>query len=156
MHKQKLDLDDVKQNFEQWRGSRTKQGKIPDYLWAQTLNLIGRYNMSKIVQTLGMSTQQLKSKMNEVADAEFEALRQAHFAEVAVATTHEAADTADVAPEPPVKQVSKPSVSNVVPFTNRPAASTHDITITRKDGSTLTVSGMSRDDVAQIIRDFLV
>lgn len=39
---EKLTLDEVKNHFDTWRLTRTKQGKIPKYLWDEVKTLVGR------------------------------------------------------------------------------------------------------------------
>src|SRR5665811_2114920 len=57
-------LDDVKSHFAHWRTTRTKRGKIPDYLWDKVKLLIGRYSLTVITQTLSLNTYQIRDHLD--------------------------------------------------------------------------------------------
>ena len=48
-------LDIVKQAFQEWRESRTKQGATPDYLWEMVKPLRNEYPVSMVSRSLGLS-----------------------------------------------------------------------------------------------------
>lgn len=56
-------LKSVKESFKHWRTTRTKQGKIPDYLWEQVKGLLGDYSLAKICTALNISQTQIKEKL---------------------------------------------------------------------------------------------
>ena len=58
-------LDIVKNEFEQWRNSRPKQGKIPIYLWEMVKPLLNEYPTSMVSRALGLSHSQLKQNVTE-------------------------------------------------------------------------------------------
>jgi hypothetical protein len=67
----KLSLDKVKIKFQQWRDTRTNsREKIPESLWSEALLLIGSYPAYEITSALGLNHTQLKTKLNEAAQAE--------------------------------------------------------------------------------------
>jgi hypothetical protein len=57
-------LDDVKSHFDHWRATRTKRGKIPDYLWDKVKLLIGRYSLTIITETLSLNTNQIRDHLD--------------------------------------------------------------------------------------------
>ena len=138
MQSDRLEITDVKQHLEEWRATRRKQGPIPENLWMEILSLIGRYNSSALSRELGLSSQQLKNKMNEVANKEFEQVQKAHFASVTVE------DGPTVAAD-----------DNVVPFNRKHRPLNHDVEITRPDGSILKVTDVPQDEVKAIITAFI-
>ena len=56
-------LTSVKEAFSHWRTTRTKQSKIPDYLWEQVKGLLNDYTLGKICSTLSISTVQIRNKL---------------------------------------------------------------------------------------------
>lgn len=56
-------LEEVKEHFEHWRKTRTRQGKIPQSLWAEVKNLMGRYPVNKIAQTLKITGMQIAANV---------------------------------------------------------------------------------------------
>ena len=57
-------LNDVKSHFDHWRATRTKRGKIPEYLWDKVKLLIGRYSLTVITETLSINTSQMREHLN--------------------------------------------------------------------------------------------
>ena len=57
-------LDDVKSHFDHWRATRTKRGKIPDYLWEKVKSLIGRYSLTTITESLSINTNQMRKHVD--------------------------------------------------------------------------------------------
>ncbi len=60
-----LTLNDVKLNFERWRATRVRRGKIPESLWLEVKTLLGRYSTSQITQTLGINAYQISSGITD-------------------------------------------------------------------------------------------
>ena len=58
-------LDLVKQEFEHWRNSRPRKGKIPVYLWKMVKPLMDEYPISMVSRSLGLSHSQLKQNVLE-------------------------------------------------------------------------------------------
>lgn len=54
-------LKAVTQQFEHWRATRTKRGRIPNELWALAAPLLDKYNHNKIASALKMNHTQLKA-----------------------------------------------------------------------------------------------
>jgi hypothetical protein len=50
-----LTLELVEQNFIAWRARRSKRERLPEELKSQALSLVGRYPLTRIVTTLGLS-----------------------------------------------------------------------------------------------------
>ena len=55
-----LTLEEVKDRFEDWRGSRDRTGKIPDDLRSDAASLVGRYYNPDILRDLRLNSAQLK------------------------------------------------------------------------------------------------
>ena len=53
-------LDLVKQAFQEWRESRPKMSKIPNYLWEMVKPLMDEYPISMVSRSQGLSYSQLK------------------------------------------------------------------------------------------------
>ena len=53
-------LEEVAQQFEQWRATRVKRSKIPDELWRLVAPLMNHYGHNKIASTLRVNHAQLK------------------------------------------------------------------------------------------------
>ena len=66
-----LTLDEVKNHFDHWRLTRTKQGKIPQSLWSEVKTLIGRYPISKIAQALHVSAYQISASLDNKTEFTF-------------------------------------------------------------------------------------
>jgi len=58
-------LDNVKQSFDEWRISRPKMGKIPNYLWDMVKPLMDEYPIAIISRALGLSYAQLRQNAIE-------------------------------------------------------------------------------------------
>jgi len=63
MQKQTL-LDEAKSHFDHWRATRTKRGKIPEYLWDKVKPLIDCYPLTAITNALSLNTNQIKENLN--------------------------------------------------------------------------------------------
>jgi len=132
----RLEIGDVKSHLNEWRNTRDKLGPIPEHIWAEILSLIGRYNTGTLSKELGISGQQIKNKMTEIADKEFEEVKRAHFAKAVIA-------------DEPVS-----SATNVVTLQPKSSSTHHDIEITRADGAVLKVTALSNAEVMSIINQF--
>ena len=67
----KLSIDEVKAKFQHWRATRNNsREKIPESLWSEVLRLVGSYPAYEITSALGLNHTQLKTKLNEAAQAE--------------------------------------------------------------------------------------
>jgi hypothetical protein len=53
-------LEEVAQQFEQWRAIRAKRGRIPNELWALVGPLMNQYGHNKIASALKVNNTQLK------------------------------------------------------------------------------------------------
>lgn len=56
-----LSLEAVAQQFEHWRATRIKRGRIPNELWVLAASLLSKYNHNKIASALKMNHTQLKA-----------------------------------------------------------------------------------------------
>jgi hypothetical protein len=56
-------LESVVHQFEHWRATRGKRGKIPDALWALVAPLMGQYSHNEIVAALRLNHAQMKERI---------------------------------------------------------------------------------------------
>jgi hypothetical protein len=68
-------LNDAKSYFDHWRTTRTKRGKIPEYLWEKVKPLIGRYSLTTITETLNINTNQMRQHLDLGKDVNFVEVR---------------------------------------------------------------------------------
>ena len=57
-----LTIEEVEQQFKQWRLKKQPREKIPSYLWDLVQQLMGLYPPSRIIKRLCLSTKQMRSK----------------------------------------------------------------------------------------------
>ncbi len=55
-------LESVAEHFEQWRSSKKKGERIPEHLWGEAIELLGRYGISQVVRTLRLSGADLNKR----------------------------------------------------------------------------------------------
>ncbi len=72
MNKDLDKLTSVKQAFTHWRATRLKQGKIPDYLWAQVHELLDDYSPAKICGALQINYAQIKENLTPKDDVDIQ------------------------------------------------------------------------------------
>ena len=58
-------LEEVRERFEQWRGSRNKRGRIPDALWQAAATLYPAYSLHQISKILHLNHTKLKQCIHE-------------------------------------------------------------------------------------------
>ena len=59
-----VSLSQVIDEFKEWRASRKKQSRSPNYLWKQVILLLSNHPKSTVLGRLGISNGQLKNHMN--------------------------------------------------------------------------------------------
>ena len=59
---QALSLNQVNQQFDQFRSERKKQTKFPDTLWQQAITLLEHHSMTEVLR---VSAQQIKAQMHK-------------------------------------------------------------------------------------------
>jgi hypothetical protein len=57
-------LESLRVELDNWRSTRTKQGRIPDDLWTKAISLLGKYSMSQLSRELRVSNAQIRAKLN--------------------------------------------------------------------------------------------
>ena len=62
------EIERVVRQFNTWRIDRKKRERIPDYLWAEAVNLCKDYSVHQIVQLLHLNYQSLKKRVHLVKD----------------------------------------------------------------------------------------
>ncbi len=63
---QTLSLNQVNQQFNQFRSERKKQTKFPDNLWQQAITLLEHHSMTEVSRALRVSALQIKAQMNKI------------------------------------------------------------------------------------------
>ena len=58
----RLELDQVRVEFEAWRTTRTGKGRIPELLWTKALSLLDSYPISVVSRELRLDYQQLRQR----------------------------------------------------------------------------------------------
>ena len=122
-------LSDVKSHFDHWRATRTKRGKIPEYLWEKVKLLIDKYSLTVITETLGINTNQLRENV--------EVKSKINFVEIVTDTTSQLSSTAQ-------HQVSVPN--------NKATCS---IELHRSTGGVLKISDYPIESLSVIITQFI-
>ena len=125
-------LEDVKMAFTHWRKTRIKRDKIPEVLWDQVLPLLGHYNQSKVLHTLGISQSQLRK----------EQVRRERL------QVNKSSITA-----PPFVEVSTASLQAKIAASS-PANEVFDLEFKRQDGGTLTIKGFPLSSMNILLNDF--
>ena len=57
-----LTLETVAEHFEQWRRNKKKGERIPEQLWSEAIDLVGRYGVSQVTRTLRLSGTDLNKR----------------------------------------------------------------------------------------------
>ncbi|MCP3882244.1 MAG: hypothetical protein GY701_28210 [Sulfitobacter sp.] len=57
-----LTLETVAEHFEQWRSNKKKGERIPEQLWSEAIDLVGRYGVSQVTRTLRLSGTDLNKR----------------------------------------------------------------------------------------------
>ncbi len=63
-----LTLELVAEHFEQWRRRKKKGERIPEHLWSEAIELLGRYGISQVTRKLRLSGTDL-NKRRGLSDA---------------------------------------------------------------------------------------
>ena len=64
MKAEPLSLSQVIDEFKEWRASREKQSRIPNYLWSHVIPLLSSHPRTIVLGRLGISHGQLKKHLN--------------------------------------------------------------------------------------------
>jgi hypothetical protein len=60
-----LTLESLSEEYNGWRSTITKQGRIPDQLWDKTPSLLDTYSMTEIGRKLAISYEQIKARLKK-------------------------------------------------------------------------------------------
>lgn len=123
-----LTLEAVKQDFNTWRASRSKSGRIPNELWDKALSLLNNYQISEITKTLRLSGGQMKAKRERLAGFK-KPKKLSKFVEVSLPT------------------ILQPTINN--------RALTCKIGLSRTDGTTLMIEHVPESTLMQILNNFI-
>lgn len=133
-------LEQVKEQFSNWRRTRTKLGKIPEVLWEAVSHLIKeqRYTPRQVAAELGLNYQQMQSKIGDNPKQKSSPPQVPNFIRV---------------PLPPISSSSSrpPSLEQKI-FYPRPIGT---LEVVRPDGAILKASGLDPKDLCSFIQDFL-
>ena len=124
-----LSLAEVTANFAHWRSTRAKKGKIPDILWQQALGLLKNYSTSVLSRALGISGEQIKSKMLA--------------AKTNVSTTSN---------NKPVDFVAI-NIPNIIDAVN--TYSTGKVEVKRPDGATICIDNLTHQALTAVLTQFM-
>ena len=61
-----LTLEGVAEHFAQWRRNKKKGERIPEKLWSEAIDLVGRYGVSQVTRTLRLSGTDLNKRRGMV------------------------------------------------------------------------------------------
>lgn len=64
-HDQQPGLENVRDQFEQWRKNRKKRAAIPEHLWTAAIELSENYSISTISKTLRLNYTDLKQRIEQ-------------------------------------------------------------------------------------------
>jgi len=136
---QPLTIEQVKQQFNDWRSQRGKLGSFPDELWANAVDLLDRYNSLNIIRELGITRKQLNDRTmrhSKISDAP-------NLVELQV--------TNNIQEQRVVEAKSVTHTTTSTP-TIEPGSS---IELRKPDGTTLTIHDLARTDVQSLVSTFM-
>jgi hypothetical protein len=58
-------IEEVREQFEQWRQTRVKRTAIPEHLWAVAINLSENHSVNEISKTLRLNYAELKKRIKQ-------------------------------------------------------------------------------------------
>ena len=141
MNNQPLTIEQVKQQFNDWRAQRGKLGSFPDELWINAVSLLDHYGATKIIRDLGVTRKQLNDRTmrhSKVGDAS-----NANFVELEI--------TNNIQEQRVVEAKSVTHTKTSTP-TIKPGSS---IELRKPDGTTLTIHDLCRTDVQTLVATFM-
>ena len=138
--KSKLTLEEVRRSFDEWRGTRSKGGPIPERSWQLTRQLKSGYQLSHIYTSLGISSAQFHRYVMSVskkasASSDNKKSQPAAFVEL---------------PETTLANITQPQA---LPASPSPARKT--VSIKRQDGTCLTLTDLAQNEIKQTPELFL-
>lgn len=127
----KLTIDSVQRDFEHWRASRDKIGKIPDALWSKVLQLLDNYPVGEVSGRLRLSGNQIANKRKKCTSVSnnlsLPPIRTDNFMEI---------------------NIPSPNIEGSI------AISTKRIEIKRPDGAILSMDMVSDQIMLQVLNQF--
>lgn len=135
---QHLTIEQVKQQFNDWRSHRGKLGSFPDELWINAVNLLEHYDSLSIIHELGITRKQLNDRTmrhSKITDCN-------NFVELDVANNiNEQCVVATKYTNDTIPQISlEPSSS---------------IELRKPNGTMLVIHDLSRSDVQALVATFM-
>jgi hypothetical protein len=70
LQKTQLTLEEVQQQFEQWRRHRKKRDRIPSALWEAAASLSGRYSVNEVSKRLHLNHTAVRDRIGAQRDGE--------------------------------------------------------------------------------------
>lgn len=130
-------LESVRQEFEHWQKTRTKQGKIPSYLWKQVELLLKQHAMAGVCKALKINHGQIQDNLKKPT-SHSRGTCKIDFIEVSTKT----------------KELKKPKVSKVRSNQNQIDIVNH-ITIKHPSGAIMHIEAHSEAMLAAAIQTFI-
>ncbi len=95
-----LTLETAAEHFEQWRRNKKKGERIPEKLWSEAIDLVGRYGVSQVTRTLRLSGTDLNKRRGIVGTGQRRRSQNttAAFVEIEPAVVEQARDVEASAP----------------------------------------------------------
>lgn len=125
-----LTLEEVSEQFNQWRGNKKRGERIPQRLWSAAIGLLSRYPITRISRTLRLSSADLRKHQGALAAGagRMDSHSQVSFVEIEAAVVDQAVHS------------STPSVS---------------LELERGDGMRLRIQGAHGADIVAVIERFM-
>jgi len=136
---QALTIEQVKQQFNNWRAKRGKLGSFPDELWINAVSLLEHYGATNIIRDLGITRKQLNDRTmrhSKISDAP-------NFVELEITNNIQEQRVVEA------KSVTHSTTSSS-PIESRPS-----IELRKPDGTTLTIHDFGRTDVQALVSTFM-
>jgi hypothetical protein len=131
-----LTLEAVRSDFDEWRNTRTKIGKIPEPLWNKALQLLEYYPISIVTKALHLSGGQVANR------------RKQHQHKQSISSNHLSA----------TKFVEIDPTTFEMPYTkcnNQTGNLPGRLEMRRADGTVLSVEQLPTTAIMQILSDFM-
>lgn len=142
MNNRPLTIEQVKQQFNDWRAQRGKLGSFPDELWENAVGLLDEYGSTRVIRALGITRKQLNDRV--VRHSKIGNTTNADFVELEITNNIQEQRVVEA------KSVMHSATSSV--STNDSSSS---IELKKPDGTTLTIHDLCRADVQNLVTTFM-
>lgn len=141
MNNQPLTIEQVKQQFNDWRSQRGKMGSFPDGLWMNAVNLLDHYDSLNVIRELGITRKQLNDRAMRYS--KIEANNDPSFVELEVTNNIQEQRVVEA------KSVTHSTTSS------KPIDTSSSIELRKPDGTTLVIHDLARSDVQALVTTFM-